>query len=356
MVPNESTGVGDLIDPWAVEDETLPVSGVRARAGPGRERSAEATPSTAAPAAGGSENVHPVEREWPDLVGDPPDSLGLDDDLGGARVFGDLTHLVTDEGLENLQGGATDGPVAEGVLYQGEPALGDAAEFLGLEDFVDDFDPEARRSPWESEVEEIHSDYRSSEKAAKIAKLLRVSRESERLAAIADLQDLFTEYPHPATFNAISGLCRVGIDLDTLMTTVTLRSLWLDEPCTWQRRGGGLHLPSWRLAFRVAVARAEYPVEQMFDLDWLRDWQGLPPGNPGYPSVAAYVEVVLEQTEEDPRWAMLSRRATAVDEVVITADLSGDRRRLNWALDRAEARPMYFFKVEPGTVDSRSAW
>ncbi len=356
MAPDERTGVGDPIDPWTVEDQALPVSGVRARTGPGRERSAEAAPSTAASGAGDSEGVLPVVSDAPELVGDLPDSLGLYEDLEGVGVLGDLRHLAIEEGLEELQGGATDGPVAEGVLYQGEPALGDAAEFLGLEDFVDDFDPEARRSPWESEVEETHSDYRSSEKAAKIAKLLKVRCESERQAAVADLQDLFTEYPHPATFRAIDGLCRVGIDLDTLMTTVTLRSLWLEEPCTWQRRGDGLHLPSWSLALRVAVARAEYPVEQMFDLDWLRDWQALTRGSPGYPSVAAYVEVVLERTAGDPRWAALSRRATAIDRVVITADLSGDRRRLNWALDRAEVCPMYFFKVEPGTVDSRSAW
>lgn len=205
-------------------------------------------------------------------------------------------------------------------------------ELPGMDDLVDDFDPEARRSPWTLDVKDVPADHRSFEKAVTIAKLLKVRRESERLAALADLQDLFTEYPHPATFRALRRLCRDGIDLDMLMTTATLRNLWLEERCTWQRRSGGLHLPSWELALRVAAARADWPVEQMFDLEWLREWQALAGGSPGYPSVAAYVEVVLARIPGDPRWATLSRHASAVDR----------------AADR------YFFDVEPGTADWKS--
>lgn len=331
------------------------MSGVRVGVESDRSSAGQVASSAVVPTAGGSEESLPGAS---DESLDGPSDLwdGPDSDLEDATVLEDLTEVGTDDGPGEFSEEATYGPGAEGVLHLGEPAFGDAAELLGLEDFVDDFDPEARRSPWESEVEETHSDYRASEKAAKIAKLLRVRCESERRAAVADLQDLFTEYPHPATFHAINGLCRAGIDLDTLMTTVTLRSLWLDEPCTWQRRGDGLHLPSWSLALRVAVARAEYPVEQMFDLDWLRDWHTLTLGSPGYPSVAAYVDVVLEGTFGDPRWAALSRRASAIDRPVATADLSGRQRRLNRAMDRAKDRPKYFFHVEAGTVDSRSAW
>lgn len=331
------------------------MSGVRVGVESDRSSAGQVTSSAVVPTAGGSEESLPGAS---DESLDGPSDLweGPESDLEDATVLADDTDVGTDDLPEQLPEEATYDTRAEGVLHLGGPALGDAAEFLGLEDFVDDFDPEASRSPWDSEVEEALWDYRSSEKAAKIAKLLRVRCESERREAVADLQDLFTEYPHPATFHAINGLCRVGIDLNTLMTTATLRSLWLDEPCTWQRRGDGLHLPSWSLASRVAVARAEYPVEEMFDLDWLRDWQALTRGSPGYPSVAAYVEVVLERTAGDPRWAALSRRATAHDRVVITADLGSGSRRLSRALDRAEVCPMYFFRVEPGTVDSRSAW
>ncbi len=356
VAPDKGRGDADLIDPWAVE-ESSPAPGVRVRVESGRARSAQAAPSAVVSTAGGSEDVLPVASDAPESVGGPPDLRGgRDSDLEGAGVLEDLTEVATDEGPEPLPEEATYGPAAEGVLYLEEPPFDDAAEFLGLEDLVDDFDPEASRSPWDSEVEEILGDYLSSEKAAKIAKLLKVRRESERLAAFADLQDLFTEYSHPATFRAISGLCRTGIDLDMLMTTVTLRNLWLDEPCTWQRRGGGLHLPSWGLALRVAEARAEWPVEQMLDLGWLRDWHSLAVGSPGYPSVVAYVEVVLERIPGDPRWAALSRRASAFDQAVTTADLGGHRRRLNWAVDRADDRWRYFFDVEAGTADSKNAW
>ena len=354
VVPDEGRGDADPIDPWAVE-ESSPAPGVRVRVESGRARPAQAAPPAVVPTAGVSDDVLPVASD--ESVGVPPDSWGgRDSDLEGAGVLEDFTGVATDEDPEQLAEEATYGPAVEGVLYVGELAFDEAGEFLGLEDLVDDFDPEASRSPWDSEVEEALWDYRSSEKAAKIAKLLRVRRESERLSAFAALQDLFTEHSHPATFRAISGLCRTGIDLDMLMTTVTLRNLWLDEPCTWQRRGGGLQLPSWRLAFRVAEARADWPVEQMLDLGWLRDWHSLAVGSPGYPSVAAYVEVVLERIPGDPRWAALSRRASAIEQAVTTADLGGHRRRLKWAVDRADDRWRYFFDVEAGTADSRNAW
>lgn len=354
MATDQGRGDTDVVDPWAV-DESSPVSGVRVGVESGRSRAGQVAPAAVVPTAGDSEGPLPVAS---DESLDRPSDLwdGPDSDLEDATVLEDLTEVGTDDGPGEFSEEATYGPGTEGVLHVGEPALGDAAEFLALEDFVDDFDPEASRSPWDSEVEEALWDYRSSEKAARIAKLLGVKRESERLTAFAALQDLFTEYSHPATFRAISELCRKGIDLNTLMTTVTLRNLWLDEPCTWQRRGGGLHLPSWGLALRVAEARAEWPVEQMLDLAWLRDWHSLSKGSPGYPSVATYVDVVLRGSQRDRRWATLGRRASAVDRAVTTADLGGHRRRLDRAVDRADACERYFFDVEPGTVDSRSAW
>jgi hypothetical protein len=354
VVPDEGRGDTEPVDPWAVEESSLP-SGARVGVESGVAPFGQAAPSAAVQTAGDSEGVLPVASS--ESTDGPPGSWdGPDSDLEDAGLLEDFAEAETDDDPEQHLEEPAYGPAAEGVLHLGESDLDVAGELPGLEDLVDDFDPEASRSPWDSEVDEGLWDYRSSEKAAKIAKLLKLSRESERSAAFAALQDLFTEYSHPATFRAITGLCRTGIDLDTLMTTVTLRTLWLDEPCTWQRRGGGLHLPSWRLALRVTQARADWPVEEMFDPGWLRDWHSLARGSPGYPSVAAHVEVVLERFPGDPRWAELGRRASAFEQAVTTADLSGYRRRLNYAVDRADNQWRYFFEVEVGTADSRNAW
>ncbi len=354
VAPGEGRGDADLVDPWAAEESSL-ASGARVGVESSVVRSGQGAPSVAVQTARGSEDVLPVasneSTDGPPGLWDGPDS-----DLEDAGLLEDFAGAETDDGPEQRSEEPTYGSAAEGVLHVGESAFDDAEELPGLEDLVDHFDPEASRSPWDSEVEEDPWDYRSSEKAAKIARLLMVRRESERATAFTALQDLFTEHPHPATFRAITGLCRAGIDLDMLMTTVTLRDLWLDEPCTWQRRGGGLHLPSWELALRVAEARADWPVEEMLDPGWLQDWHSLALGSPGYPSLAAYVEVVLERIPRDPRWAELSRRASAFDQAVTTADLSGNRRRLDCAVDRADKRSRYYFEVEAGTTDSRNVW
>lgn len=354
VAPDEGRGDAEPVDPWAVE-ESSPASGARVGVESGVAPSGQAVPSAAVQTARGSENVLPVASN--ESTDGPLGSWdGPDSDLEDAGLLEDFAEAATDDGPEQHLQEPTYGPAAEGVLYLGESAPDDAGEFRGLEDLVDDFDPEASRSPWDSEVDEGISDYRSFEKAAKIAQLLTVRRESERSTAFAALKDLFTEHSHSATFRAITGLCRAGIDLDTLMTTVTLRTLWLEEPCTWQRRGGGLHLPSWGLALRVAQARADWPVEEMFDSGWLRDWHSLTRGSSGYPSVAAYVEVVLERFPGDPRWAEFSRRASAIEQAVTTVDVSGHRRRLDCAVDRADNQWRYFFEVEVGTADSRNAW
>lgn len=344
MITNEARGDAGLIDPWAVE-ESSSVSDARVGVESDRPGSAPADQSAVVTAAADSDGFVPDPSCAPEA--EPPDVRGgRDVDLEDAGAFEDFIEVPTGEDPERLREEATYGLITESA----------PAELPGLDDLVDDFDPEARRSPWVLDGEDVPADHRPSEKAVTIAKLLKVRRESERLAAFAALRDLFSEYSHPATFRAIHRLCRTGVDLDTLMTTVTLRNLWLEEPCTWQRRSGGLDRPSWGLALRVAVARAEWPVEQMFDLEWLREWQTLAAGSPGYPSVAAYVEIVLVRTPGDPRWATLSRHASAIDPAVITADLSGRRRRLDRALNRADGRDLYFFDVEPGTADWKSVW
>jgi hypothetical protein len=148
------------------------------------------------------------------------------------------------------------------------------------------------------------------EKAVMIAALLEVTTRRELDDATALLEALFLERRRPSTFKALERAAREGLDLATLRDMAELRALWAQHPEWWACRSfsrsvrngatslsqlpNGATALSWALARRVCLARADYPVEQMIDPDWLGEWRRLPP-SAGTP--VSFVDYLAEKLE-----------------------------------------------------------
>lgn len=147
---------------------------------------------------------------------------------------------------------------------------------------------------------------RAKQKAVIVAALLDVTTRRELHAAVAWLEALFLEHPRPATFLAVERAVLEGLDFATLRDMAALRALWAEHPEWWvcripsrYARNGATSLSplangatalSWALARRLCLARADYPVEQMIDPDWLSEWYRLRP-QPGSPvSFVTFIE------------------------------------------------------------------
>jgi hypothetical protein len=146
----------------------------------------------------------------------------------------------------------------------------------------------------------------AKQKAAKIAMLLDVTTRRELNAAVAWLSALFMEHPRPATFLALERAALEGLNFATLRDMAALRALWAQHTEWWvcrvlprhvckgptrlSRLAHGATALSWALARRICLARADYPVEQMIDPDWLGEWYRLRP-EPGTPvSFVTFIE------------------------------------------------------------------
>jgi hypothetical protein len=134
---------------------------------------------------------------------------------------------------------------------------------------------------------------RATEKAARIAALLDVTTRHEMNAAVAWLEALFLEHPRPSTFLALERAALEGLDFATLRDMAALRGLWAQHPEWWVCRipshharngatgisllANGTTALSWAQARRICQARADYPVAEMIDPDWLTEWYRLRP-------------------------------------------------------------------------------
>jgi len=169
-----------------------------------------------------------------------------------------------------------------------------------------DYDP-TRDQRLGSESWEAHDPAvaRARAKAVAIAALLEVTTRRDFDDAVAWLERLFLEEPRPATFLAIERAAREGLDIATLRDMAELRALWAQHPEWWASRArNGVtsalryrNVPTpftWALARRVCLARADYPVEQMIDPDWLGEWRRLPP-SAGTP--VSFVDYLAEKLE-----------------------------------------------------------
>lgn len=176
---------------------------------------------------------------------------------------------------------------------------------------ISEFDPDAHRLWWTdrrgAQAQENRRLRRARQRAAALAGLLDWRSTRERENAMPALVDLFLEYQHSTTFQALRALAERGLDFPTLMTMAELRRAWQQRPEWWHCRHHGNIVPlkngrlalHWRLAQRICDARCDYDPEAMIDDDWFDEWQSLEPGSPGYLGFLQYIadKVGSELTE-----------------------------------------------------------
>ena len=176
---------------------------------------------------------------------------------------------------------------------------------LDIDDFVDDAHlPPTLRAP------DAPQRY-ARMKAAQIVNLIEPRTDTERHDALAYLTDLFEHLPHPATYSAIERLAP-QLNIDLIRAMAELREAWLQSE-SWHLHRYGRDIAStrtntggftWKLAYRLCIARPEFPPEMMIDDDWITEWLHLQPGVKGYYSFASFIARKL--TAEDALHTALS--------------------------------------------------
>lgn len=204
-----------------------------------------------------------------------------------------------------------DDPLAQPAFH--DPFLEDE---LDLHDFRED----ARQNPWEQDVLEDETPLRKARgKAAKVVNLLEVAGPLQRQAAIDYLTELFQHLTHSATFRAIEDLGREGIDLETLQAVVDLRHYWMQRDDWWlvrhaesiSKSPSAIPAFTWKLSYRVYLARSDYPIEMMIDDNWLEEWQELPPGVPGYLNFTSFIAEKVSHANSERLYSGLLWREQA---------------------------------------------
>jgi hypothetical protein len=111
-----------------------------------------------------------------------------------------------------------------------EPILASALDSI-------QFDPNARQQPWRSEISTgERATSRARQKAANLAMCFEFSGPGKRTAALASLTELFEEFEHSATYQALLDQARTGLDFETLGAMADLKRVWLMTPAWWSRR------------------------------------------------------------------------------------------------------------------------
>jgi hypothetical protein len=225
-----------------------------------------------------------------------------------------------------------------------EPVLERALESI-------QFDPHARQQLWRSELGVNGSAIsRARQKAASLIASFEFSRPRERAAALATLTELFEEFEHPASYEALLDQTRTGLDFETLTAMADLRRLWLTTPTWWSRRRycplsrrseiardrGGASALSWRLARRICETRWRWPVELMIPERWFFEWLQLPFRTHHCWSFAQFISWRLDRNPDDegvyyppessldaPRaaplaWQEIAASATSLAELLVT--------------------------------------
>ena len=164
---------------------------------------------------------------------------------------------------------------------------------------IDDFDPDAQQNPYHVDLGADRGLGKAREKASRIAISLDVNTSKDVNLAMEYLIEFFSRFPHPATYRSIKKISSQSIDYQTLHSIIELRYIWEERSDWWRRRTirgheanitRGASALTWAAAYRVCIARRDYPVEDMIDDRWLNEWLRLPRGYPGYFSFPDYID------------------------------------------------------------------
>jgi hypothetical protein len=167
-----------------------------------------------------------------------------------------------------------------------------------------EFTPHAAENPFRLELRAPSSEDKAVQRARWLVSLLDLPQLQRRRTFERRFTELFTAYPHAATFSALADLALEGADADDLWCAFELKQLWASSPAWWSMRRRGSRQPltpdsgtsmlGWSRSHRFILDRKGLPPEATIDPDWFDDWLELSIGDPLYWRFIDYAEARIE--------------------------------------------------------------
>jgi len=167
-----------------------------------------------------------------------------------------------------------------------------------------DFVPRAAENPFLLELRAPSREDKANQRARWLVSLLDLPQLGRRRDFERRFSELFSAYPHAATFSALADLALEGATADDLWCAFELKSIWASWPAWWsmRRRGSrqpltpdnGMTMLGWARSHRFIIDRKGLPPEAIIDPDWFDDWVELSIGDPLYWRFIDYAEARIE--------------------------------------------------------------
>ncbi len=167
-----------------------------------------------------------------------------------------------------------------------------------------DFTPHAAENPFRFDIRIPNGEDKANQRARWLVSLLDLPQSERRQIFERRFSELFTVYPHAATFSALADLALEGAVADDLWYAFELKEIWSSSPAWWsmRRRGSrqpltpdnGMSMLGWARSHRFIRERKGLPPEAIIDPDWFDDWLELSIGDPLYWRFVDYAEARIE--------------------------------------------------------------
>jgi hypothetical protein len=166
------------------------------------------------------------------------------------------------------------------------------------------FVPHAAENPFRLDLRAPSGEDKAIQRARWLTSLLDLPQLERRRAFERRFSELFTVYPHAATFSALADLALEGATADDLWCAFELKEIWASSPSWWSMRRRGSRQPltpdsgtsmlGWARSHRFIIDRKGLPPEAIIDPDWFDDWLELSIGDPLYWRFIDYAEARIE--------------------------------------------------------------
>jgi hypothetical protein len=167
-----------------------------------------------------------------------------------------------------------------------------------------DFAPHAAENPFRLDLRTPSAEDKANQRARWLVSLLDLPQLERRKVFERRFSELFSAYPHAATFSALVDLALEGAVADDLWCAFELKEIWASSPWWWsiRRRGSrqpvtpdsGTSMLGWARSHRFIIDRKGLPPETIIDPDWFDDWLELSIGDPLYWRFIDYAEARID--------------------------------------------------------------
>jgi hypothetical protein len=193
-----------------------------------------------------------------------------------------------------------------------------------------DFIPHAAESPFHLELKLPSGEDKALQRARWLVSLLDLPQLKRRKAFERRFAELFSVYPHAATFSALADLALEGALADDLWSAFELKEIWASSPSWWsmRRRGSrqpltpdsGMSMLGWARSHRFILDRKGLPPEAIIDPDWFDDWSELSIGDPLYWRFIDYAEARIEDFASGTLDSPAPQRRQVRSRPIVTVD------------------------------------